>query len=84
MGALAKEGANFLIVEAPDYLYGAGVRVVKARGNKCLDGGEGAELVINTPCEDKFFVQATELGRLCVEELELPVYDAAIWWMLVV
>lgn len=56
MGALAKERANFLIVEAPDNFYGAGVRVIKARGNECLNSGEGAELVIDPPCEDEFFV----------------------------
>lgn len=49
-----------------------------ARGNKCLDSGEGAELVINTAREDEFFVQATELGRLSIEKFQLPVDDAAI------
>ena len=56
MGALAKERANFLVVEAPDYSYGAGVRVVKAGGNECLNRGEGAELVIDTAREDEFFI----------------------------
>lgn len=79
MGALPKERADFLIVKAPDYTYSTGVGVVKARGNECLDSSERAELVIDTACEDEFFVQAAELGRLSVEELELPVDDAAIW-----
>ena len=84
MGALAKERADFLIVKASDYFDSTGVRVVKAGGNECLDSGEGAELVIDAACEDEFFVQATELGHLSVEELELPVDDAAIWLTLII
>ena len=78
MGALTKKRTNFLIVEASDYFNGAGVYVFKAGGNECLDSCEGAELVIDTTREDEFFVQTTELGRLGVEKLELPVDDAAI------
>ncbi len=79
MGTLAKERANFLIVEAPDYLYSARVSSGKTRGNECLYSGEGAELVIDTARKDKLFVQAAKLRGLSVEELELPIDDAAIW-----
>ena len=56
---------------------------MKAGGNECLNSSEGAELIIDTAREDELFVQAAELGRLSVEELELPVDDAAIWLILV-
>lgn len=84
MSALAKERADFLIVEASDYFDGAGFSVVKAGGNECLNSGEGAELVIDAARKDEFFVQAAELGRLSVEELELPVDDATIWLVSVI
>lgn len=83
MGTLAKERADFLIVEASDYFDGARVSIVKAGGNKGLDSGKGAELVIDAARKDEFFVQAAKLSRLSVEELELPVDDAAIWLILV-
>lgn len=84
MGALSKKRADFLIVKASDNFDGAGVSMVKAGGNECLDRGEGAELVVDASREDEFFVQAAELGRLSVEELELPIDDAAIWLMLLI
>ena len=82
MSALAKERANFLIVEASDYFDSAGVFVFTAGGNQCFDRGEGAELVIHAARKNEFFIQAAELGRLSVKKLELPIYDAAIWLML--
>lgn len=82
MSALAQERANFLIVEASDYFDSAGICVFTAGGNQCLDSGEGAELVIYSAREDEFSVQAAELGRLRVEQLELPIYDTTIWLML--
>ena len=84
MSALTKERTDFLIVEASDYFDGAGVSVFKTGGNECLDSGEGAELVIDTTRKDKFFVQTTELGRLSVKKLELPIDDAAIWQILAI
>lgn len=84
MSTLAKERPDFLIVEASDYFDRAGISVLKAGGNECLDSGEGAELVVDAACEDELFVQAAELGRLSVEELELPVDDAAIWLISVI
>ena len=84
MGALSKERADFLIVKASDYFDRAGVSILKAGGNESLDRCEGAELVVDASREDEFFVQAAELGRLSVEELELPVDNAAIWLTLVI
>ena len=84
MGALAKQRADLLIVEASDYFDGAGVCVFNAGGNQCFDSGEGAEFVIHTARKDELFVEAAELGRLGVEKLELPIYDAAIWLMLAI
>ena len=49
-----------------------------ARSDECLDSGEGAELVIDPARKEELFFQATELSRLRVEKLELPIYDAAI------
>ena len=40
VGALPKKGTNFLIVEASNYFDCAGLIVIKAGGNECLDGGE--------------------------------------------
>ena len=79
MGALPKERANLLIVKASDYFDGAGVGFFKAGSNQCFDSGEGAELVVYATRKDELFVQAAELGRLSVEKLQLPIYDAAIW-----
>ena len=84
MSALAKERANFLIVEASDDFDGAGVRISKARGNQCFDSSKGAELVIHATCKDEFLVQTAKLGWLSVEELELPINDAAVWPMLAI
>ena len=81
MGALAKERTDFFVVEASDYFDGAGFSIIKTGSDECLDSGEGAELVVDAAREDEFFVQAAELGRLSVEELELPVDNAAIWLM---
>ena len=83
MGTLAKQRTNLLIVEAPDYFDGAGTGIVKAGGNRSLDSGKGTEFVIDTASEDEFLVQAAQLGRLSIEELQFPVDNAAIWSMLI-
>ena len=84
MGALPKERANLLIVKTSDYFDSAGVCGFKAGSNQCFDSGEGAELVVYATRKDEFFVQAAELGRLSVEKLQLPVYNATIWLMLAI
>ena len=79
MGPLAKERADFFVVEAPDYFDGAGVCVFEAGGNQCFNSGERAEFIIDATREDEFFVEAAKLSRLGVKKLELPVDDGAIW-----
>lgn len=83
MGALAKKRADLFIVEASDNFDDAGIFVLKAGGNQCLNSGKRAELVIDAPRKYELFVQAAELGRLSVKKLKLPIHDAAIWMMLV-
>ena len=78
MGALAEERTDFLVIEASDYLDGAGVCVSKAGGNQGFDSGEGTKLVVHATCKDEFLVQAAELGWLSVKEFELPIDDAAV------
>ncbi len=82
MGTLAKEGADFLIVEATNYLDGTGIYILHAGGNQCLNSGKRAELVVNATREDEFFIQAAQLRRLSIEEFELPIDDTAICLML--
>ena len=86
--ALPEERADFFVVEEADdfedaaWGRGGGAGVVGEAGGggggeEGFDGGEGAEFVVDAAGEDEFFVEAAELGGLCVEELEFPVYDCA-------
>ena len=82
VGALAEERANFFIVKAADYFDGTGICLFSARGNQCLDSGEGAEFIVDATCKDEFLVQPAKLSWLSVEQLELPIDDATICLML--
>ena len=77
MGALAEEGAYFFVVEEGDELDLGGGR--GGGVEEGLDGGPGAEFVVDAASEDEFFGEAAELGGLDVEEFEFPVDDGGVW-----
>ena len=78
---MTKQRADFLVVEEGDAfdLGGCGEGGRRGAVEEGLDGGPGAELVVNAASEDEFFGKAAELGGLDVEEFEFPVYDGAVW-----
>ena len=72
--ALAKEGANFFVVEEGDDFDNTAVvgdaTAIDARHAGRRDegfyGGEGTQTIVDAACKDEFFIQATELRGLNV------------------
>ena len=56
VGALAEEGPDFFVIEEGDHADLRGARERGRRVEECLDGGPGAELVVDAAGEDEFFV----------------------------
>lgn len=47
-----------------------------------MDGGPAAELVVDPASEDELLVEAAGAGGLGVEELEFPVDEGGVCWVL--
>jgi hypothetical protein len=80
VGTLAEERTDLFVVEEGDELdlRGGGGRGVE----EGLNRGPGAELVVDTACEDELFAETAELSGLDVEELEFPVDYARVCLLL--
>lgn len=83
--SLSQQRADFLVVEEADELDNAAAtassptrRTGALSVEERLNGGPGADLVVYATSEEELVVEASELGRLGVEELELPVHDGAV------
>lgn len=72
-GTLPEKGADFFIVEEGDHFDYRGLGGGSVEEG--LDGGPGAELVVDAAGEDEFVVEAAGCSRLDVEKFKLPVYN---------
>jgi hypothetical protein len=75
---LAKEGADFLVIEEGDNADLGGTREGGVGVEQCLDGSPRAKLVIDAASKDEFAVESTSCGGLNIEELEFPVDNGGV------